>query len=223
VVRAWWARQQTRHRAPESANKCLARLKHILKLAVEWELIGKSPVAGIRKLRVGRGRERYLTDDQRELLIERANPHLKPYILGGAYAGGRRRSLFGLEERDLDLDRMLLTFRDTKNSEDNVVPLHPRFLEVVRPLLTGDPTNRILKGYSSPDGVSHAFRMLARRLGIRDFRFHDLRHDIGTRLARNRQPQRVIMKVLGHRDPRMSVRYTHAAEETVRNALGELE
>jgi len=37
-----------------------------------------------------------------------------------------------------------------------------------------------------------------RRLGLGDFRFHDLRHDLGTRLARNRQSQRVIMKVLGH-------------------------
>jgi len=38
----------------------------------------------------------------------------------------------------------------------------------------------------------------------------------------NRQRRPVIMSVLGHRDPRMSVRYTHAAEETVREALNEL-
>jgi integrase len=91
-----------------------------------------------------------------------------------------------------------------------------------KPLLTGEPGRRLLNGYSDPMGISLAFRRLARRLGIRDLRFHDLRHDLGTRLARNRQSQRVIMKVLGHRDPRVSVRYTHAAEETVREALNEL-
>jgi len=62
----------------------------------------------------------------------------------------------------------------------------------------------------------------ASRIGLRDFRFHDLRHDLGTRLARHRHSQRVIMDVLGHKDPRMSVRYTHAAVETVRGALNEL-
>jgi len=44
----------------------------------------------------------------------------------------------------------------------------------------------------------------------------------GPGLAKNKQSQRVIMDVLGHRDPRMSVRYTHAAEETIRGALNEL-
>jgi integrase len=44
--------------------------------------------------------------------------------------------------------------------------------------------------------ISQAFRRLARRLGLGDLRFHDLRHDLGTRLARNRQSQRVIMSVL---------------------------
>jgi len=38
----------------------------------------------------------------------------------------------------------------------------------------------------------------------------------------NKQNQRVIMDVLGHKDPRMSVRYTHVAVETVRGALNEL-
>jgi hypothetical protein len=48
--------------------------------------------------------------------------------------------------------------------------------------------------------------------------------DLGTTSASCR-PKKVpagIMKVLAHRDPRMSVRYTHAAEETVRDALNEL-
>ena len=44
----------------------------------------------------------------------------------------------------------------------------------------------------------------------------------GTRLARNWQSQRVIMKIIGNRDPRMSIRYIHAAEENVREALNEL-
>jgi len=70
--------------------------------------------------------------------------------------------------------------------------------------------------------VSLAFRRLVRRLRFRDLRLHDLRHDLGTPLAKNRQSQRVIMKVQGHKDPRMSVRYTHAAEETIRGALNEL-
>src|SRR5262249_7675628 len=65
------------------------------------------------------------------------------------------------------------------------------------------------------------FRRLARRIGLRDFRFYDLRHDLGTRLAINKQNQRVIMDVLGHRDPRMSVRYTHAARCVASHGVSE--
>lgn len=36
-------------------------------------------------------------------------------------------------------------------------------------------------------------------------------------------PQRAIMELLGHRDPRMTVRYQHLAPGHLRDAMGALE
>jgi integrase len=40
----------------------------------------------------------------------------------------------------------------------------------------GAPTDRVFPADIRPDGVSHAFLDACRKIGIADFRLHDLRH-----------------------------------------------
>jgi len=44
-------------------------------------------------------------------------------------------------------------------------------------------------------------------------RFHDLRHHFGSRLAELGIPDRTIMELMGHTDPRMVARYSHLRPE----------
>ena len=61
----------------------------------------------------------------------------------------------------------------------------------------------------SKDFVSHKFKKEARRLGIPDIRFHDLRRTFGYNLIRQGRPIYEISKLLG------PVSYTHLrAHET---------
>ena len=50
----------------------------------------------------------------------------------------------------------------------------------------------------SKDFVSHKFKKEARRLGIPDIRFHDLRRTFGYNLIRQGRPIYEISKLLGH-------------------------
>lgn len=61
------------------------------------------------------------------------------------------------------------------------------------------------------------------RLGLRGLTFHDLRHDVASNLTMAGVPQRTIMEVLGHRDPRMTVRYQHLAPGHMRDAMQALD
>ena len=58
--------------------------------------------------------------------------------------------------------------------------------------------------------------------GINDFRFHDLRHCLGSYLGMNNTNPKAMMEMMGHRRPEMTMRYTHLSVEYKRDAVGKL-
>ncbi|HEX5836035.1 MAG TPA: tyrosine-type recombinase/integrase, partial [Pyrinomonadaceae bacterium] len=55
--------------------------------------------------------------------------------------------------------------------------------------------------------------------GIEDFHFHDLRHTFATRLGDAGCNVTTIARLLGHSNIQMSMRYTHASDDSLRNAV----
>jgi integrase len=68
-----------------------------------------------------------------------------------------------------------------------------------------------------------AFGRLARDLKLPDLPFHDLRHDAASTLTMAGVPQRTVMALLGHRDPRITLRYQHLSPERLREAVRALD
>src|SRR5207247_299001 len=56
-----WRREKMSRCKPATINRDLSRLRHMLNIAVEWELLEKSPMQGIKFLRENNARTRYLT------------------------------------------------------------------------------------------------------------------------------------------------------------------
>ncbi len=217
-IECWWGTLRRGSLAAATANKLLVRLSHVFKKAVEWGYLAENPTRAIRKAREPRGRVTLLTDAQRDTLVQQANADLRLYLLTAQYTGARRRSLLELRERDVDCERGTVTFRATKNGDDYSVPLHSTLSEILRTRLTGQPDAYLLPRYT-PGALSRAFKRLALRSGLTDCRFHDLRHDLASRLASHGANQRLIMDVLGHRDLRSTVRYTHVRHDTIKQTL----
>lgn len=74
-----------------------------------------------------------------------------------------------------------------------------------------------------PAALTVAFGRLARGLGLANLRFHDLRHDAASTLTMSGVPQGTVMAILGHRDPRMTLRYQHLSPEPLRDAVHALD
>jgi len=217
----WWARLQKRFKTPVTMNKVLTRGRHMFKKAIRWGACSVNPLADIKKLREPERKFQPLTDEQHDALIEDASKNLKPYLVFARYTGARRSSLAKLEERDIDLTNNTITFRETKNGEDYTIPLHPKVREWCERALTGNPNRPLLPQYKDIHSISHLFRRLKARNGVKGFRFHDFRHNVGTKLAEKGFDVKVRMQMLGHKDPRMAIRYTHIAQEMLQKALTE--
>jgi integrase len=59
--------------------------------------------------------------------------------------------------------------------------------------------------------VTKRFKAACRAAGVREVKFHDLRHTFATRLAASGQPLRTIQEFLGHADSKTTQIYAHYA------------
>jgi integrase len=241
AIERWSATRRGQVKA-STANKELARLKHLLGRAVAWGYLKVNPAAKVAKAKEPGGRIRYLTPDERRALLEGADvtvkakdgrawtvhqgptPALRLYIVAALHTGARRAELVRLRWSDVDMKRKSLTFRETKNGRDRTVPmtetLRRELLTLPRPL---DATEPVLPRYGHPRVLTRSFTRLAQRLGLVGLTFHDLRHDAASTLTMAGVPQRTVMEILGHRDPRMTVRYQHLAPGHMIDAMQSLD
>jgi integrase len=74
----------------------------------------------------------------------------------------------------------------------------------------------------SYNGAKSAWQRIRANAGLADFRFHDFRHDFGTKLLRDSGNIRLVQKAMNHRDIKSTLRYAHVLDEDVAAAVERL-
>lgn len=69
------------------------------------------------------------------------------------------------------------------------------------------------------NGAKSAWQRLRANAGLTDFRFHDFRHDFGSKLLRDTGNLKLVQKALNHRDIKSTLRYAHVLDEDVAAAI----
>ena len=151
------------------------------------------------------------------------NPALRFYTLGALQTGARRGELGSLTWADVDMKARSVTFRHTKNGHARVVPMTATLREALMALPRPLSLTASVFPEREPAVLTRSFARLVRDLGLQNLRFHDLRHDAASALTMAGVPQRAIMEILGHRDPRMTMRYQHLPPGHLRDAMRSLD
>jgi integrase len=68
-------------------------------------------------------------------------------------------------------------------------------------------------------GLKTLWRRITKAAGISDFRFHDFRHDFGTKLLRETGNLKLVQRALNHADIKTTTRYAHVLDDEVVAAL----
>lgn len=68
-------------------------------------------------------------------------------------------------------------------------------------------------------GVKAAWQRLRAQAGVQDFRFHDYRHDFGTKLLRETGNLLLVKQALNHRDIKSTLRYAHVLDADVARGM----
>ncbi len=214
-------------------NRYIATLRHMLNIAKRrWGLIERNPAADVESLREPKGRERFLSDDERTQLLDVCNTISQDLYVAVVLAlttGARKTEIWSLAWLQVDLDEDRITFFETKNDSTRSVPL----IEPAKSLLVEHKQirDRLPEEERSPfifpakrdQNESYDFTYQWRRAlkssGIQDFRWHDLRHTAASYLAAAGVSDLVIAQVLGHKNLQMVKRYAHLRTQDLKEHL----
>jgi integrase len=210
----------------------MATLSTTITTAVkEWEWMEDNPLRKVSKLKEPRGRVRYLSDQDRELLLtacrESHNPDLYLTVILAMSTGGRQSEIWGLRWKCVDLQNGFITFEETKNDEPRSVPLTGHAFEL---MMKRSKVPRIDTDLVFPSRVDHhkhfdfrrPFQMALKAAQIEDFRWHDLRHCAASYLVMAGVDMRTVAEILGHKTMQMTQRYTHLSPEHLKDAVSKM-
>lgn len=223
--------------SPKSLAEIHMIVKNVIELALEDGTVRKNVCRKIQMPVIKEKQIKILTPKQISAILKECyKTRIYDIVLLELTTGLRRGEILGLTWDDIDFKNKTININkswivvdgipqwsDTETgtktkSSNRVVAIPDETIDELqqRQLLhendtyvfqdkNGNPYN--------PNNFLRDFKKYAKKAGIEDFSFHDLRHNYGTQLAAVNTHTRLIEAQLGHKDYRSSRRYIHATEK----------
>ncbi len=200
--------------SPATVNKELNHLSHVIETARrEWSIqLPENPIRLVRRPPQPRARDRRFREGEETRLLdaceESRKSFLTPMVRLAIETAMRQGEIVSLRWENIDLQKRTAHLPETKNGEVRSVPLSSKAVEVLE-ALSPSINGAVFPGVTT-EAVKRAFIRAGQRASLDDFHFHDLRHEATSRLVEKGVFDSLeLMRITGHKDTRMLLRYTH--------------
>lgn len=205
------------------AAQCVALVSTILQFAVDRGLRPDNPARGIKKPPV-RKMQRFLSDAELTRLgnvlnAERGHVHAVAAIKLLALTGCRLGEILALHWRDVDLERRILSLRDSKTRE-KIVWLCPPAAAILAQLPRFVGNQFVIAGKRSSGalgGLDKIWGRIRKHAALEDVRLHDLRHTFASIGAASGLGLPIVGRLLGHTQAATTLRYAHLGDDPLRH------
>lgn len=220
-----------------SKNYAIALTRQVFNFAIRNELFaGDNPAAKFDELKKEDNRRmKFLSEEDLANLLEELKKHsYSVYLMAliSVDCGLRAGEIFKLTWADVSLEEKMLFLRDTKNGKNRFAYMTNRVAEEFSKLPQGAGNEFVFQSKvgGKIEHVSRTFERAVKALGLNDgitdrrqkVVFHSLRHTFASRLVQKRVSLYEVKELLGHSDISMTMRYSHLADETLREAVSKL-
>jgi integrase len=179
--------------------------------------IVNNPVNLVEKPRPNPARDRTLNNDELETLFESCDGQLRNIIEVAYYTLCRRGEIIRLNYNDVDWITSTAIIKETKNGIPRRIGLAPRVVEILKSLPRSTLGNFFnVKSISS---FEKSFRLAVKKAGLKDFRFHDLRHCGATHLIEGGWSTMELMQQGGWSSQQMAKRYSNISSIHLANKM----
>ncbi len=224
VVRWFDAYSRT---APAGANRVLDDLRQILNHAIACGHIDTNPACAIPRNRAP-ARTRFLSREEVRRLHQALDRHAQRSESARQQAdiirlllltGCRKNEIVRLRWQEVDGDH--LNLKDSKTGPRRVL-LNVRARAIIERRNDQSASDWVFPSVRNPaipqGDVTRPWFLVRREASIEDVRLHDLRHTVASHAVMQGVPLPIVAKVLGHRNPRMTLRYAHIGDSEIQAA-----
>lgn len=207
------------------ANRCLALMRHMLNMAINWGIIMTNNASRIKQYKET-ARDRFLQPHEisnfMAALNESKNIQLRHFILLLLFTGQRKSNVLALRWENINFYNNILYLPDTKNNQPQQIPLTEQAISILKDIGIRD------KGWVFPSHDSKSghlenpkkfWQKLLKKARIENLRMHDLRRTLGSYQAILGSSMNIIGKSLGHKSIQSTAIYARLSLSPVRDSM----
>lgn len=201
--------------ANSTVNRTMEVVRAVLrKAAYDWEWLERVP--RVRMLPEPKRRIRWITKDEANRLINALPSHLAAMVRLSLETGLRKANVTGLQWSQVDLARRTAWIHpdQAKARKAIAVPLSIAAVEVIREQFGKHVTHVFsYKGNSVTQVNTKTWRKTLEKVGISDFRWHDLRHTWASWHVQSGTPLHVLQELGAWESVEMVRKYAHLSSD----------
>lgn len=217
--------------SPASADHAIKFMRRALNLAVQWDYLEKNPLKNFELFMVDNQVENYLSDAQMQKLLSvlhtDKNRNVCLILMLLLSTGARLNEVLSATWKNVSMEGRALKVDAirSKSKRSRSIPLNDSAMWVLEQLQSREKSAYL---FPSPvyakDGkdlpytnVTRAWYRLQKLAGIK-IRAHDLRHGFASMLVSGGRSLYEVQQILGHSDPKVTMRYAHLSSKTLQDA-----
>jgi integrase len=219
---------------------CLKRMFNVARkglIVLQGGVPLENPVSSVSLEREHNERDRVLTAEEFARVYDAAATWLKPMILIAYHTGMRQGEIRSLRWDHISLRESVIRLRssDTKTDEPRIIPLPQAATSMLNTITRyvncpwvfinqeSWQANPELDPRYHAASVTRAFARTAKRAGVMNATFHDLRHTFVTNMRRAGVDYFRIMAITGHKTMRVFKRYHTIDTRDLREAMKQMD
>lgn len=214
-----------KYMTPQRVNRYMAWLRHLLNVVVREGKLASNPVLKLTMYKEPKGKTRFLSMGEEKRLLEKMGPIYGPWARLAILTGLRQSEQFGLQWKDVDLERGLLTLLVTKAGAVQYVHLNGEATTLLRGFDSWQRSKWVFPSENPATALdvrnfyNRVWLPALAEAGIEWTTWHDLRHTFASRLAMNGQNEGTIAALLRHSTTALVKRYAHLSPSHLKTAV----
>ncbi len=199
--------------------------------------VDSSSLMRLNKRSINNARERYLSKDEANLLLDELKlRRFDVYFMAllALTTGARAGEILSIQYKDIDMENRYINLPETKNGSSRKIKITNKVYDILTQIEFETPNKYLFAGskHQHLKAIPNIYSIIVGELfnsdlDARDAKhrvcFHTLRHTFASWLAINGTPIFTIQKLMGHKDINMTLRYAKLSPDAGVEAVNNLE
>lgn len=210
---------------PITVNKYLNILSKMYTLGVNEKLLEENPLTHVGRALDKNYVIRYLKSEENEeermyRAIKKVAPYIEDMVTCALQTAMRKGEVLPLTWFQIDFNYKIIKVLESKSGKGRDIPISDKLLKILKSIpRTSEyvfPNPATGRPYTD---IKHSWTTVMKEAGIKNFRFHDLRHTAITRMVEKGIPLPVVKEIAGHSKIETTMRYTHVSSRQKLEAI----